>query len=361
MCRPLRRSSRASTPSDSASNGQAGISAGSARMTPSAGAFWPANGPTSPSTETSRPSIGQESSESICLPEASPASLSVLRESNSPKPTTDGSGPSLHAPFASFDPDSSSWKTSQGSLGLTEGSETYSGTWPRSGMTRSGTAYALPTLARRTRGSAFSSWPTPESSDSLGGRRSKELGGKRPSGAKRAITLASKVALWPTPTVQDAENNGGPSQQERNSPPLNAMVSARPTPRASDGEHGGRVTPRKSREGGNLIEAVAASLWATPTSHERTHTPRIVDHGEQLANQVAGRLNPVWVEALMGLPPGWVTDGPLPPDPPIPGSRPEPSPDATHSARRNSRRSATASSRSASSPSGAPSSKGGSE
>ncbi len=30
-----------------------------------------------------------------------------------------------------------------------------------------------------------------------------------------------------------------------------------------------------------------ATSWATPTSHPRTHTPRKVDHGEQLANQVA--------------------------------------------------------------------------
>ena len=33
------------------------------------------------------------------------------------------------------------------------------------------------------------------------------------------------------------------------------------------------------------LETLAAQ-WATPTSHPRTHTPREVDHGEQLANQV---------------------------------------------------------------------------
>jgi len=97
----------------------------------------------------------------------------------------------------------------------------------------------------------------------------------------------------------------------------------------------------------NPLLAQQASLWATPTSHERTHAPRAVDHGEQLANQAAtwitptahdGRrpsldehskmganlsrqvhetatagasgssgavLNPYFVEALMGLPPSW--------------------------------------------------------
>jgi hypothetical protein len=37
-------------------------------------------------------------------------------------------------------------------------------------------------------------WPTPESSDATGGRVSGTPGGKRPSGAKRAVTLATAVA-----------------------------------------------------------------------------------------------------------------------------------------------------------------------
>lgn len=34
-------------------------------------------------------------------------------------------------------------------------------------------------------------------------------------------------------------------------------------------------------------QALMVDPWATPTSHERTHSPRKVDHGEQLANQAA--------------------------------------------------------------------------
>lgn len=34
------------------------------------------------------------------------------------------------------------------------------------------------------------------------------------------------------------------------------------------------------------IDGSGGSVWATATSHERTHAPRAVDHGEQLANQV---------------------------------------------------------------------------
>lgn len=38
------------------------------------------------------------------------------------------------------------------------------------------------------------------------------------------LDLPTAVKLWPTPTTQDASNNGGPSQSERNSLPLNAIV-----------------------------------------------------------------------------------------------------------------------------------------
>ena len=39
-----------------------------------------------------------------------------------------------------------------------------------------------------------------------------------------SIPLTVAVKMWPTPTTQDASNNGGPSQYERNSLPLNAAV-----------------------------------------------------------------------------------------------------------------------------------------
>lgn len=46
--------------------------------------------------------------------------------------------------------------------------------------------------------------------------------------AKRAerhqLNLAHVVQLLPTPTCQDAKNNGSQSQKERNTPPLNAVV-----------------------------------------------------------------------------------------------------------------------------------------
>lgn len=94
-------------------------------------------------------------------------------------------------------------------------------------------------------------WPTPERSDGTGGRISASLGGVRPSGAKRAITLGTAVAhegrLWPTPSARTAAQGPGRSEQCEGGP--------------------------------NLRTAVAD---ASP-----------------------GPLNPAWVEWLMGLPVGW--------------------------------------------------------
>ena len=46
---------------------------------------------------------------------------------------------------------------------------------------------------------------------------------------------------------------------------------------------------KDKHEGGIDLEG-AVELWATPSSHERTHDPRDVDHGTQLANQAVEEL-----------------------------------------------------------------------
>jgi hypothetical protein len=68
-------------------------------------------------------------------------------------------GQSTPAWLASFDPDTSSWRTSQ--LSLLGGLDEFSGTWPRSGMTRSGTAFQLQPLAPLTAETDSGLLPTP--------------------------------------------------------------------------------------------------------------------------------------------------------------------------------------------------------
>jgi hypothetical protein len=76
------------------------------------------------------------------------------------------------------------------------------------------------TDAVRQDGGTGRRWPTPTASDSDRGSRTYPRGNRTLWGA-----------VYPTPTVQDAENNAGPSQANRNSPPLNAVVGGALNPR----------------------------------------------------------------------------------------------------------------------------------
>jgi DNA (cytosine-5)-methyltransferase 1 len=79
-------------------------------------------------------------------------------------------------------------------------------------------------------------------------------------------------SYWPTPTVQDSENNAGQSQFKRNSLSLNAKVKLYPTPDANT------RGARKNQNG----------------------------HQHTLQDAVgSGKLNPQWVAWLMGYPTEW--------------------------------------------------------
>lgn len=62
------------------------------------------------------------------------------------------------------------WLTPQRDLVSPHGWEEYSETWPRSGMTRNGIAYQLPTLAHLTGATESGLWPTPSARDGKGAR-----------------------------------------------------------------------------------------------------------------------------------------------------------------------------------------------
>lgn len=81
-------------------------------------------------------------------------------------------------PFAWYDHPSRCWRTWQRCL--TGEWEPYSEAWPRSGMTRNGIAYRLPTLVPDNYGTEFGLWPTPNASAFKGGRSSPRRGKKNP-------------------------------------------------------------------------------------------------------------------------------------------------------------------------------------
>ena len=89
-------------------------------------------------------------------------------------------------------------------------------------------AHAGTSLTDYVRGSSsIPRLPTPTAA-----RYGRNKGGSNPTGPERISldTMASR-GQWPTPTTQDSSNNGGPSQAERNTPPLNCVAGGKLNPR----------------------------------------------------------------------------------------------------------------------------------
>jgi hypothetical protein len=168
-------------------------------------------------------------------------------------------GRNTPASLASFDRDTSSWRTFQ--LCLVEGWPEFSETWPRSGMMRNGTAYQLEPLA--------------------------------------PLTSGIDCGLWPTPTVVFTRENWTAEQIAERQQQVKAETRAK-------GKH-------HTGNGFGLNLAQAARLWPTPIRRDgRTflgarRSPNAVG-SEPLVIQVGGKLNPPWVAWLMGFPVTW-TDG----------------------------------------------------
>ena len=202
-----------------------------------------------------------------------------------------GSGRNSQESFAYFDRQLSLWKMSTPSL--FGDSEEFSGTWPRSGTMRNGIAYRQPPLVPRIEGGE------------------------------------SSLLLTPHGLSSEQGQGGGEFDKQ-----IRVMY---PTPTSTDGTKGGRITERKSREGGSLIEALSARTYLpTPdanfwkTGKRGTGT----GGGQQLSEAIfyptpraGGRdncggsnsrrtaksngtyigrsLNPQFVEWMMGFPLGW--------------------------------------------------------
>lgn len=256
---------------------------------------------------------------SISLPEGSPAKTFPWpeREPES-KGSAAGCGESLPASLARFDPGSHSWRTAQPSL--LGASEECSVIWPRSGMTVDGQCWELPMSARRTSVIGSGLWRTPTVSMLNADRARDPEYASRKVAKGQTITLADQVknpVMWPTPRANDAEKRGDfDASNKRNGLP--AAVKLWPTPTATLGSKGGRATPRKSREGGTLIEALSARrLWPTPTAMNSAGGSALCKWGGSGARaklrtmvtsqELNGALNPAWVEWLMGWPIGWTS------------------------------------------------------
>ena len=179
--------------------------------------------------------------------------------------------------------------------------------------------------------------PTPEASDGTGGRVSAVRGGFRPSGAKRSVSLATALAhdLLPTPRSLDATGVRG--QTTNRSAEANAKAGLSlidvaehllPTPTVNDMEKA--YTPeewdvwcdkqRAAHGNGNghgpSLEIEAARMgisnrwgrYAVAVARCEFLTRPAPDPTLPSGKGDAHRLSPLFVEFLMMLPAGWVTD-----------------------------------------------------
>lgn len=200
-----------------------------------------------------------------------------------------GCGRNTDGSFATYDPITSSWRTAQISLLMATELTCFSGSWPRSGTTRSGIAYPSVPLVPRTKEIGSGLWPT-LLDDRKGGRcvpDLSELSGRtitttdRTTGKKRKVQLSLKsaLALFPTLTARDAS---GRAYQYNDATKTTATLTLAGTL---------RMLP-------TLIKRDSRSfLGAQRAPNSLGSEPLVVALG--------GALNPRWCEWFMGFPNAW--------------------------------------------------------
>jgi len=173
-------------------------------------------------------------------------------------------------------------------------------------------------LALHTKGNESSSWPTVAASEARQGYQDRSRGKK---GSQKSLTTIV-VDNWSTPQARDWKGAQGraykgeakdlPAQTEKNwaTPQASDHIEGARTAKESNQKCLGRdlnqlnwPTPRAGNPGsrkpgtGGKILAEEAKIHAGPPAPEKSNTLG-KNHGSP-------KLNPNWVEQLMGLPVGW--------------------------------------------------------
>jgi hypothetical protein len=250
------------------------------------------------------------------------ANHSVQQETKTELTTPAGSGRKSTESYAKWDPNTSSWKTLDKSS--TTDSPTSSVTLPRSGSMRNGECSAQPKLARHTNetDSGYSppqqpTWATPSAMDSVTSGNSKTTKAtKKYNGTLTDQTIRDPNShkLWGTPVALDDQKTPeahmatktrliGPGRTEPTSLTVQSKMPENwkdwPTPVASEAYKG--TDPQRGPAGGSkgLKDAAIHS----------EHGPQPETTTKDGKNgSVKADLNPRFVEALMGVPQGWLTN-----------------------------------------------------
>lgn len=157
-------------------------------------------------------------------------------------------------------------------------------------------------------------WPTPRTCSAMSATITPESVWKD----NRFPNLETMVGrrMWPTPKAS-ADKYGGPRAKEQGD--LQAAVrraAMYPTPQARDfmPAHSQEYIAEKRAQGHgmkNLNDYVRfPDMYATPHSNCHTGAGKHGTGGLNLQTQIGGKLNPRWVEWLMGYPEGWTVLSP---------------------------------------------------
>ena len=198
-------------------------------------------------------------------------------------------GEKWRASFAKYDPDMRLWKTHQCSL--LGDLEPFSETFPQWGLMRDGECWEQLMLEQTIRGTESGlspeMFPTPDANCGKRGTQP-EWTPKRKSGHSAQYTLNQAVRdreKFPTPRSCSA-------------------MAAKITPESAWNEK------RKA----NLETVVGRRFFPTPTAHnskEGAYPSEFSRKTPSLATHAGGKLNPMWVEWLMGWMLGWTDLKPL--------------------------------------------------
>jgi hypothetical protein len=242
--------------------------------------------------ETSKTSTGEPLNDLTLFAGDTPANHSLKQENEEEKMIQDTCGRGSETPLANYDLLTQSWRMFE-DISLWGDYKSLE-SLPKSGMTRSGVLYQQPVWVRPIDAIESSLWPTPTTQEVEHPNAELTPTGRRKSKNNKtshSLGLADAVQMWPTPvssssmaedisTVQKRLKKGKPYKSR-----LIEAVAKYPTPIAN------------GMAGGSGAFNKAQSL---EDSGQITKEKRIAI---QAGN--GGKLNPMWVEWLMGFPLGW--------------------------------------------------------
>jgi hypothetical protein len=192
---------------------------------------------------------GQECQDLTLFAAATPASPLAPLANGAELMTLDTCGHGLETPLATYDHATQFWKTSE-DISLW-GEQQLLLNLPKSGMTRNGVLFQQPDWVRPIDATELLSWPTPRASAAMADSPEAILRNLQKKGYKSKLEQA--VQMWPTPRAAQAE--------VRN-------------------------------------HTIYARAFGKPQNLEN----RIA---QREPSAIGGKLNPTWVEWLMGFPTGW--------------------------------------------------------